>query len=162
VALVGAAVVAVVIAVAHGGGAPLPSATPSPAQASHGTSQTRPASSSAARPSAASQSAASQSAAGTPAAAGGPDCASMQMLEVPPVAGAAHPVISGLCASLGNGENWKVGCAPGFQTACGPALQPMIACLYKVGAQHPVATADVETCAQTVEKQLTGKAAGGG
>ncbi len=153
VALVGVAVLAVVIAGARWGGAPPPSATSSPTQASHSTSQTTTARSSSAS---ARSSVASQSTTGTSAATGGPDCASMQMREVPPVAGAAHPVISGLCASLGNGENWKVGCAPGFQTTCGPALRPMIACLYKVGAQQPIATADVETCAQTVEKQLAG------
>lgn len=77
------------------------------------------------------------SAAGTAAATPSrPDCAAMKMQPVPSGAPAGHPVVQGLCYTLGGGTAWLVGCAPGFQTACDPSLQAVIDCLRQVGAKQ--------------------------
>ena len=84
----------------------------------------------------------------TPAAAlGQPNCAAMHhMLAVPP--SGSQPV-PGLCYTLGNGRSWLVGCAPGFQASCDPALQRVLVCLRQTGARHGgvVTKADVWACA---------------
>lgn len=94
--------------------------------------------------------------------AGSPDCSAMKMTAVPPAAGATAQAVAGLCASVGNGDNWLVGCAPGFQASCAPALQPVITCLFAANKDHPIATADVQTCAARVEAQLSSSGAGTG
>ena len=85
---------------------------------------------------------------------GSPDCAAMQMTPVPPESGASQPAIPGLCEAVG--PNWQVGCATGFQSSCGPALQGELACLRQ--AHHAIATADVQACAAEVERTLAGTA----
>ncbi len=74
-----------------------------------------------------------RAAAATPSTA---DCASMQMQAVVAPASTGHPVVQGLCYTLGGGTAWRVGCAPGFQAACNPSLQPVIDCLRTAGAQQ--------------------------
>jgi hypothetical protein len=64
------------------------------------------------------------------------ECASMQMQPVAPPASTGHPVVAGLCYTLGGGTAWQVGCAPGFQAACDPSLQAVIDCLRQAGAQQ--------------------------
>lgn len=78
-----------------------------------------------------------------------PDCASMHMEPVPPAPGSSAPPVAGLCYSLGNGQDWVVGCAPGFQASCDPALDPVLACLRRLGAaaRGGITAGDVEACA---------------
>lgn len=64
------------------------------------------------------------------------DCATMHMQPVTPPASTGHPVVHGLCYTLGGGTAWLVGCAPGFQAACDPSLQAVIHCLRQAGAQQ--------------------------
>lgn len=90
-----------------------------------------------------------------PVAAGSPACAwiSTQATLVPPAAGSTRPAVMGLCEAL-NGADWVVGCATGFSASCGPALKPELACLRQ--AHHAITTADVQTCAAQVERNLAG------
>ncbi len=129
-------------------GHPRATTRPSPATAAP---KPRPKASGAARQP--SESASATSAPPTPAA-GSPNCAAMQMTAVPPAAGSTRPAVAGLCESVGNGENWAVGCATGFQASCAPALQPELACLRQ--ARHAIDTADVQACAAQVEQRLAG------
>lgn len=124
---------------------PSQSATSHPSQSA--TSQSSQSATSQSSQPASSPSTTTAGAAGASAA-----CATMQMTPVPAAPGASQPSVPGLCESLGNGENWLVGCAPGFQTTCGPALQAEIACLRQ--AHHALTTADVQACAAQVARQL--------
>lgn len=81
---------------------------------------------------------------------GAPNCTPLGMRPVD--AAASGAAIPGLCYSLGNGQNWLVGCASGFQSACDPALPSEISCLKQVGLQRrgPMTLADVASCAEKV------------
>jgi hypothetical protein len=102
---------------------------------------------------------ASTPATGAAVPAGQPDCAAMRMLRAP--AAGAQPV-PGLCDDLGNGTSWLVGCAPGFQRTCDPALQAVILCLRAEGARHGgmVTAADVTACARSAAGRVPDVRAG--
>ena len=80
---------------------------------------------------------------------GQPNCASMQMQPVPPPSVSTHQPLPGLCSSLGDGRSWLVGCAPGFQTSCDPALPRVLSCLRQAGAAQSgvVTDANLRACA---------------
>lgn len=88
-----------------------------------------------------------------PGSAGAPDCTSMRMQPVTP------QNIRGLCVSIGGAYSWRVGCAPGFQASCDPALQRVLACVRQVGARAAVSAQGVSDCATRVAGEL---AASGG
>lgn len=92
-------------------------------------------------------------------APGQPDCARVKV-GMQPVGVSTHQPVPGLCYTLGDGHTtWVIGCAPGFQTACDPALKPVISCVGKVGARQSSALTEAEVLACAVAQ---GGAGGGG
>ncbi len=87
---------------------------------------------------------ASRVVAAAPGSGSSPDCTSMRMEPVTPQS------IRGLCASVHGAYSWRVGCAPGFQASCDPALQRVLACVRQVGARAAVATQAISACATQV------------